>query len=215
MGLISRQFTYSAGAVIVASQHNTNENDLFNLVNGGLTTANLSASAGIVDTQLAQVTSAGKISGAALTSLSSIPSGAGVIPTANLPTIASAADQAAMEAASSTTTYVSPGLFKNHPGAAKAWCMFNGTTTGTNAPTVGYNVTSVTRNSAGNYTANLTTAMSSVNYAICVIAGGISSNANSGHPSTLLTTSATFYFRDSGGSSNDSSVVMFFAFGDQ
>jgi hypothetical protein len=42
---------------------------------------------------------------------------------------------------------------------ARAWCVFNGTTAGTNAPTSGGNVTSVTRNSAGNYTVNFTTAM--------------------------------------------------------
>ena len=85
MGLVTRTFTYSAGAVIVASQHNTNETTLYNLVNGNLDTNNLSPSAALVDTQLAQLTTASKVSGAALTSLASIPSGAGVIPAANLP----------------------------------------------------------------------------------------------------------------------------------
>lgn len=51
---------------------------------GGITDTHINASAGIVDTKLAQITTAGKVSGAALTSLSSIPSGAGFIPTANL-----------------------------------------------------------------------------------------------------------------------------------
>lgn len=46
--------------------------------------ADISASAAIVDTKLAQITTAGKVSGASLTSLSSIPSGAGNIPIANL-----------------------------------------------------------------------------------------------------------------------------------
>ena len=46
--------------------------------------ADVSASAAIVDTKLATISTAGKVSGAALTSLSSTPSGAGVIPTANL-----------------------------------------------------------------------------------------------------------------------------------
>ena len=52
---------------------------------GEIVNADINASAGIVDTKLAQITTAGKVSGAALTSLASIPAGAGVIPAANLP----------------------------------------------------------------------------------------------------------------------------------
>lgn len=48
---------------------------------------------------------------------------------------------------------------------AKAWAVFNGTLTGTNAPTAGYNVSSVTRNAAGDYTLNFTNALSSTDYA--------------------------------------------------
>ena len=48
----------------------------------------------------------------------------------------------------------------------RAWCVFNGTTAGTNAPTNGGNVTTVTRNSTGNYTANFTTAMPDANFAV-------------------------------------------------
>ncbi len=49
---------------------------------------------------------------------------------------------------------------------ARAWCVFDGTLTGTNAPTAGGNVTSVTRVGTGDYTVNFTTAMSSANYAV-------------------------------------------------
>ncbi len=48
----------------------------------------------------------------------------------------------------------------------KAWCKFNGTTAGTNAPTSGFNVTSVTRNGTGDYTVTFTNALSDVNYAV-------------------------------------------------
>ena len=52
--------------------------------------------------------------------------------------------------------------------ACRAWCRFTGTTTGTNAPTAGGNVSTVTRNSTGDYTINFTTAMPDANYAfIC------------------------------------------------
>jgi len=121
--------TFSAGATIVASQHNANFSTIYNDYNGNITNANIaaaaaiaysklaltgsivnadvsasaaiaysklnlatsilnadvSASAAIVDTKLAQITTASKVSGAALTSLSSIPAGAGVIPAANVP----------------------------------------------------------------------------------------------------------------------------------
>jgi len=65
----------------------------------------------------------------------------------------------------------------------RAWCTFNGTTAGTNAPIAGGNVTSVTRNSTGNYTINFTTAMSDANYAVSVTTGsgiGGSTNAHFG-----------------------------------
>lgn len=52
---------------------------------GEIVNADISASAAIADTKLAQITTAGKVSGAAITSLSSLPAGAGVIPSANLP----------------------------------------------------------------------------------------------------------------------------------
>lgn len=47
----------------------------------------------------------------------------------------------------------------------KAWCKFNGTLTGTNAPTSGLNVTSVTRNNTGDYTVTFASPLSNANYA--------------------------------------------------
>ena len=52
-----------------------------------ITNNEVAAGAAIVDTKLGTISTAGKVSGAALTSLASIPAGAGVIPTANLPTV--------------------------------------------------------------------------------------------------------------------------------
>jgi hypothetical protein len=86
MALVTKTYTFTAGTTIVASEHNTNFDTLYNLVNGNIDNANIKASAGIVDSKLAQVTTAGKVSGAALTSLTSIPSGAGLIPVANIDT---------------------------------------------------------------------------------------------------------------------------------
>lgn len=106
MALINIPFTFSAGAVIVASQHNSDFSTIYSDYNGNIDNTNIAtsaaiaysklnlansivnadinSSAAIVDTKLAQITTAGKVSGAAITSLSSLPSGAGVVPTANL-----------------------------------------------------------------------------------------------------------------------------------
>ena len=54
-------------------------------------------------------------------------------------------------------------------GSAKAWVNFNGVTTATIRGS--YNTSSITRNSAGNYTMNFTTAMANANYA-SIIQGG-------------------------------------------
>lgn len=108
MSTISIPFTFSSGAVIVASQHNSCFSVIYSDYNGGITNVNIdpsaaiaysklnitgsivnndiNASAAIVDSKLAQITTASKVSGAAITSLPSVPSGAGVLPIANLAT---------------------------------------------------------------------------------------------------------------------------------
>lgn len=83
MSLISIPNTFTVGAVIIASQHNSNFSTIYSDYNGNITDANISASASITDTKLGQITTASKVSGAALTTLGSIPTGGGTIPTKN------------------------------------------------------------------------------------------------------------------------------------
>lgn len=54
-----------------------------------------------------------------------------------------------------------------------AWCVFDGTLTGTNAPIAGYNVASVTINSVGSYTINL---INDLDNGDCSIAGSCNFN---------------------------------------
>ena len=74
-----------------------------------------------------------------------------------------AATQAEMEAASSTTAYVTPGRTQHHPGVAKAWGSI--TSAGV-LESPDYGVSSVTDSSAGNRIIIWTTAFSSGDYAI-------------------------------------------------
>jgi len=58
----------------------------------------------------------------------------------------------------------------------RAWCVFNGTLTATNAPTAGGNILSITRNSIADYTVTFTTAMPSTNYTVHISAQALPNN---------------------------------------
>ena len=59
-------------------------------------------------------------------------------------------------------------------GIAKAWVAFNGSTAAVYG--TAFNVSSITRNSAGNYTVTFTTAMPNANYSANVVQGWNSYN---------------------------------------
>lgn len=63
----------------------------------------------------------------------------------------------------------------------RAWVVFDGSLAGTNAPTAGGNVTSVTRTGSGQYTVNLTTAMPNANYTVVSGSKEISQSALGGY----------------------------------
>lgn len=73
MSLITKPYTFSAGQTILSSETNANNDIIFSDYNGNITNANLAVGAAIGDTKLAQITTPAKVSGAALTSLGSIP----------------------------------------------------------------------------------------------------------------------------------------------
>lgn len=68
----------------------------------------------------------------------------------------------------STTVYTNPAVQQYHPSSCKFYCSFLGFNPGTNAPTEGYNVTSVTMNSDGNWTINFTVPFTTTTYAVNV-----------------------------------------------
>lgn len=129
-------------------------------------------------------------------------------------TAASKSDQ---QTGTSATTVVTPAHQQDHDGVAKAWCLFSGTATGTNAPTAGYNVTSVTRSGAGTYVVNFTTAFSSVNY-VCQIMTVNSANNTFGEVNSsaiAVGSVGIFTINQSGGATVDPVSVMVVCYGRQ
>lgn len=96
---MSATITITRGTSLPNSASKTDFHNLIDtatgVLSGTITTSDISASAGIVgtqlsasaniaDTQLAQITTASKVHGSSITGLASTPSGAGIIPIANL-----------------------------------------------------------------------------------------------------------------------------------
>lgn len=142
-------------------------------------------------------------------SASGLATGGGSLTTNRTVTV-TAATQSDMEAASSTTTAVTPSVVRHHPGVAKAWVLF--TSDGT--ITASYNVTSVTKNSTGDYTVTFTTAFSSANY---VAFGMAQSDATWGYKpgGTKSTTACQLVSKDLGGTLVDVVSGSLVFFGDQ
>ena len=123
------------------------------------------------------------------------------------------ASQAQMEAASVGTVYASPRRTQYHPGVAKAWCKFNGTSAGPITPDADYNCDDVTDNGTGNYTVNWTTDFSGSAY--CVTATCASQNYMSQDGGAATAGGAQMFCNNDSGSVEDTSVIYVAAFGDQ
>lgn len=89
-----------------------------------------------------------------------------------------------------------PKLSGNQSGPApvfgvRAWCTFDGNIAGTNAPTAGGNVTSITRNGVGDYTINFTTAMPNASFCtVCdASTGTAAAQGNDAYPISRTTSS--------------------------
>lgn len=79
-------------------------------------------------------------------------------------------------------------------GSAKAWVNFNGT--GTVAIRASFNVSSITDNGTGDYTANFTNALTDANYSFSVNASSPAvSSGTVDAPSNVTPTTSAFRFR--------------------
>lgn len=68
MATISKPNTFSAGAVVIAAEHNENFDTIYNEFNGSISNANIASNANITDTKLAQLTTANKVATSAIQS---------------------------------------------------------------------------------------------------------------------------------------------------
>ena len=112
----------------------------------------------------------------------------------------------------SIKSYVDTTL-NNLPGI-KAHCVWSGTATGTNAPISGSGVTSVTRNSAGNWTINLSVTAPSSNFTTLASSrssSGGSTNHSTGAQSAGTTTVEVTREQANGAGSDGSDPLSFAA----
>src|SRR3990167_2235954 len=72
MAIIVKPNTFSAGATIIASEHNANFDVIYSDFNGNITKSNLAANAAIVDTKLATISTSQKVNTSALVTTSQV-----------------------------------------------------------------------------------------------------------------------------------------------
>jgi hypothetical protein len=123
------------------------------------------------------------------------------------------ASQSDQETGTSTSKIVTSGTQKFHPLSPKAWALvtFSGTTPSLGA---GTGFASITRNSTGNYTVTLSTAMSSTAYAIFYTPHAV--NGRTWMVNLSRTTSTfTFSVHNTDGSGVESIECSIMVFGDQ
>lgn len=94
-------------------------------------------------------------------------------------------------------------------GSAKAWVNFNGTVATPSTIRASYNVSSITKNTTGDYTINLTNALADANYSVVGSGGNTdgSLNAYPAVPVALTTTTARIGVASTGGTGNDRAQV--------
>lgn len=101
-----------------------------------------------------------------------------------------------------------------HIFGARAWCVFNGGTAGTNAPAYGGNVSTVTRNSAGNWNINFTTAMPTPSYCAVAISNRSAGTGNDTGLAVIAQSTTSVQVTNAGydGISRDSSLISVVVF---
>ena len=191
MATVTKGRTFASGEVVTPTKLN-NLVDLATVTQ--IVNADISATAAIADSKLAAISTAGKVSGNAITS--GTIGGSTAISTTG--TISSGTITANL---TGTVTGNASGLSSPASnGLAKAWVNFNGAGTYTlGTPTAAtirssHNVSTITKNANGDFTVTFSSAFPNANYAVMVTAQGAANNALSairaGAAATMVTTTS-------------------------
>ena len=129
------------------------------------------------------------------------------------------ATQAEQETGTATDKIVTPGRQHFHPGSAKGWVSFNGTTVTGDTDLVGvgasYNVTSLIDNGTGNYTINWDTDFSSGDYAVADAKGASAGIETKITVNSIAAGALTIDADVDAGTNVDPTYISILAFGDQ
>lgn len=183
----------------------------YTLFNDPTTTASVAAAIAPSITSLGSITVTGTLSVSAQAVMASLTVGGTLSVSAGVAG-AAVATQANMESAASagsTSLIVTPGRLQYHPGVAKAWARFDGSTTSVTTAAA-YNISFITDNGSGSYTLFYTTPFSSANYA-----PQIASNLYNSRIASVSANSCQVTILDLSGTAADASIVSFVAYGDQ
>ena len=191
MATVTKGRTFVSGEIVTPTKLN-NLVDLATVTQ--IVNADISATAAIADSKLAAISTAGKVSGNAITS--GTIGGSTAISTTG--TISSGTITANL---TGTVTGNASGLSSPASnGLAKAWVNFNGAGTYTlGTPTAAtirssHNVSTITKNANGDFTVTFSSAFPNANYAVMVSAQGAANNALSviraGAAATMVTTTS-------------------------
>jgi hypothetical protein len=191
MATVTKGRTFVSGEIVTPTKLN-NLVDLATVTQ--IVNADISATAAIADSKLAAISTAGKVSGNAITS--GTIGGSTAISTTG--TISSGTITANL---TGNVTGNASGLSSPASnGLAKAWVNFNGAGTYTlGTPTAAtirssHNVSTITKNANGDFTVTFSSAFPNANYAVMVTAQGPANNALSairaGAAATMVTTTS-------------------------
>jgi len=231
MALISKTNTFSAGAVIVASEHNDNFDTIYNDYNGNITNANVAAGAAIADTKLAQITTANKVDATALTETSEA---AGVVLghdgsdwssisastqrykfLMSQGSTSAASFQSVNLASAASVTGALPvangGSGTTGDSIIKAWVNFNGKDLTIQDS---YNVSAVVTNGTGAYKVKWDTNFANTSHAVVATCNGAAAGRMC-TISNIAADSVSLITMDHAGSAESVSIVNVIALGDQ
>ena len=177
----------------------------------------LSLSDNVDDDELFTVTSSSTVPTTRATKIYVDTEDAATLSSANTYTDNKAADQTAMEAASSTSTYVTPGNMKHHPWVAKAAAKFS-VSGGVVTILHSYNISSIAITAAGQFTVTFSTPFSNAMYytqGFARKAGGKSVNINYQEAATNTTSECYIEVTRDDGNVVDPAEADIMFYGDQ